>query len=67
MAAPVRRRGEGVTAAVVVAGPTIRFTEERMLACGADLLAASGELALLGHASPLLDSREGGTWGNSGR
>lgn len=67
MAAPVQRRGEGVTAAIVIAGPSIRFTEERMLACGADLLATAGELALLGNASPLLDSREGGgTWGNRG-
>lgn len=66
MAAPVRRRGEGVTAAVVIAGPSIRFTEERMLACGADLLETAGELALLGNASPLLDSRDLGTWGNRG-
>jgi IclR family acetate operon transcriptional repressor len=67
MSAPVQRRGEGVTAAVIVAGPTLRFTEEKMLACGPDLLASAGELALLGNASPLLDSREGGTWGNSAR
>lgn len=66
MAAPVRRRGEGMTAAVVIAGPSIRFTEERMLACGADLLATAGELALVGNASPLLDSRDLGTWGNRG-
>jgi len=66
MAAPVQRRGEGVTAAVVIAGPSIRFTEERMLACGGDLLATVGELALLGNASPLLESRGHGTWGNRG-
>ncbi|TYR29601.1 IclR family transcriptional regulator [Mesorhizobium microcysteis] len=66
MAAPVQRRGEGVTAAVVIAGPSIRFTEERMLACGSDLLATAGELALLGNASPLLESRDEGTWGNRG-
>jgi Transcriptional regulator len=66
MAAPVQRRGEGVTAAVVIAGPAIRFTEERMLACGADLLAAAAELALLGNASPLLEAQGRGTWGNRG-
>ena len=66
MAAPVQRRGEGMTAAVVIAGPSVRFTEERMLACAADLLATAGELALLGNASPLLDSRDRGTWGNRG-
>lgn len=65
MSAPVQRRGEGVTAAVVIAGSSIRFTEDRMLACGSDLLATAGELALLGRASPLMDSR-GGTWGNRG-
>lgn len=64
MAAPVQRRGEKMTAAVVIAGPSIRFTPERMIACGADLLATAGELALLGNASPLLDSRDRGTWGN---
>jgi IclR family acetate operon transcriptional repressor len=66
MSAPVQRRGEGVTAAVVIAGPSIRFTDERMLACGAELLATAGELALLGSASPLMESRGRGTWGNRG-
>ena len=66
MAAPVQRRGDGVTAAVVIAGPSIRFTKEKMLACGGDLLATAGELALLGNASPLLESRGRGTWGNRG-
>ena len=66
MAAPVQRRGQSMTAAVVIAGPSIRFTEERMLACAPDLLATAGELALLGNASPLLDSRDRGTWGNRG-
>lgn len=66
MSAPVQRRRGGVTAAVVIAGPSLRFTEERMLACGGDLLATAGELALLGNASPLLDSRDRGTWGNRG-
>lgn len=66
MAAPVRRRGHGMTAAVVIAGPSIRFTEERMRASAPDLLATANELALLGNASPLLDSRDLGTWGNRG-
>lgn len=66
MAAPVQRRGGGATAAVVIAGPSIRFTEERMLACGADLLATAGELALVGNASPLFEPRTSGTWGNRG-
>jgi IclR family transcriptional regulator, acetate operon repressor len=66
MSAPVQRRGDAVTAAIVIAGPSIRFTEERMLACGSALLSATAELALLGSASPLLESRGKGTWGNRG-
>jgi IclR family transcriptional regulator, acetate operon repressor len=66
MAAPVQRRGGGMTAAVVIAGPSIRFTEERMLACGGDLLSTAAELALVGNASPLLEPRNSGTWGNRG-
>ncbi len=66
MSAPVRRRGEAVTAAVVVAGPSIRFTEDRMLALGADLLSTAAELALLGGASPLMQAHDQGTWGNRG-
>ncbi len=66
MSAPVQRRGEAVTAAVVVAGPSIRFTEEKMLLLGGDLLSTAAELALLGSASPLMQARNQGTWGNKG-
>ncbi|MHA6689685.1 IclR family transcriptional regulator [Devosia sp. A449] len=64
MAAPVRRRGEKATAVIVVAGPSLRLTEERMLGLGADLLNTAGELALVGNASPLLAPSNLGTWGN---
>lgn len=66
MAAPVHRRGDRPTAAIVIAGPSIRFTEERMAACGGTLIQSANELALIGSASPLLESRPGGTWGNRG-
>lgn len=66
MSAPVQRRGEPATAFVVVAGPSIRMSTERMMGFGADMLATAGELALLANASPLLESRSGGTWGNLG-
>lgn len=66
MAAAVCRRGDRPTAAIVIAGPTMRFTDERMTACGGTLISSANELALIGSASPLLESRPGGTWGNRG-
>lgn len=66
MAAPVQRRGEPATAAIVVAGPSIRMTGQRMLELGGDLMSVAAELALLGGASPLLSARSKGTWGNRG-
>lgn len=64
MAAPVRRKGEPATGVVVIAGPSMRLTEKRMLKFGPELLAAAGELAQAGSASPLLKSANLGTWGN---
>src|SRR5690606_33527054 len=64
IAAPVRRRGEPATAMIVVAGPSTRMTDEKLLEFSTYLIATADELALLGSASPLLDSRSGGTWGN---
>ncbi|MDR7260053.1 DNA-binding IclR family transcriptional regulator [Sphingomonas sp. BE270] len=57
LAAPVRKRGEAPIGAISVAGPHVRFTEERMLALGPDLLIAADELAAASSASPLLSSR----------
>ena len=64
MAAPVRRKGEQTTGVIVIAGPSIRLTDKRMLQFGPDLLSIAGELALAGNASPLLKSANLGTWGN---
>ena len=64
MAAPVQRQGERATGVLVLAGPSARLTLERMLQCGPELLAAAAELAVTGHASPLLKSANVGTWGN---
>lgn len=66
MAAPVQRRHEAATAAIVIAGPSVRFTEDKMQACGSALVATANELALIGNASPLLEPHNGGTWGNKG-
>jgi DNA-binding IclR family transcriptional regulator len=64
MAAPVQRKGEQATGVVVIAGPSMRLTEGRMLEFGPELLRAAGELAQAGSASPLLKSANLGTWGN---
>jgi len=64
MAAPVQRSGEPATGVIVIAGPSARLTLKRMLQFGGALLDAAGELAMTGHASPLLKSANVGTWGN---
>ena len=64
MAAPVQRKGEQATGVVIIAGPSIRLTEERMLQFGPELLRIASELALASNASPLLKSANLGTWGN---
>jgi len=64
MAAPVRRAGEPATGVVVIAGPSSRLTLQRMQQFAPQILAAANELAVTGHASPLLKSANVGTWGN---
>jgi IclR family acetate operon transcriptional repressor len=64
MAAPVQRKGEQTTGVVVIAGPSMRLTETRMLGFGPELLNTAAEIALAGNASPLLKSANVGTWGN---
>jgi IclR family transcriptional regulator, acetate operon repressor len=64
MAAPVQRKGEKATGVVVIAGPSLRLTEARMLSFGPELLSTAAEMALAGQASPLLNSANVGTWGN---
>ena len=64
MAAPVQRGEDRATGVVVIAGPSMRLTEQRMLAFGPELLRAAAELAQASSASPLLKSANLGTWGN---
>lgn len=66
MAAPIQCKGEQATGVLVIAGPSIRLTETRMQAFGPELLDTAAEMALAGHASPLLKSANVGTWGNRG-
>lgn len=64
MAAPVRRKGEQTTGVLVIAGPSARLTPRNLIRFGPDLVAAADELAMAGHASPLLKAANVGTWGN---
>lgn len=64
MAAPVQKAGERARGVVIIAGPSMRLTEERMQECGELLREASVELAQAGNASPLLKASYYGTWGN---
>jgi hypothetical protein len=64
MAAPVRRKDEKTTGVLIIAGPSARLTAKSMARLGPDLVAAANELAMSGHASPLLKAANVGTWGN---
>jgi DNA-binding IclR family transcriptional regulator len=64
MAAPIQRQGEPATGVLVIAGPSLRLTMQKMNKFGPPLLAAANELAAAGAASPLLKSANVGTWGN---
>jgi len=52
MAAPVKLAGQPPMGIISIAGPTVRFTLERMLALGPDLLALTAQLAAASGASP---------------
>ena len=49
---------------ILVAGPTLRLAEKRMLQLGPQLLETARELAAAGNASAFLKSANLGTWGN---
>ncbi len=52
MAAPVRLEGQPALGVISIAGPTIRFTPERMQAIVPELLAVTRQLAAASSASP---------------
>ncbi|MFM2261495.1 MAG: hypothetical protein RI959_171, partial [Pseudomonadota bacterium] len=52
MSAPVRFAEQPAIGVVTIAGPTVRFTPERMQALAADLLATASQLAVASGASP---------------
>ncbi len=65
MAAVIRRKGEAAAGALIVAAPSSRFTEERMLQLGPNLVKMANELALIGahrHCSNRMIAVPGATW-----
>lgn len=64
MAAPVCGDGQATTAVIVVAGPSLRLSEQRMLQFAPQLLSTCADLGRAGPACPLLAGGGQGTWGN---
>jgi IclR family acetate operon transcriptional repressor len=64
MAAPVQGVGEPARGVIIIAGPSMRLTEDRMLQFAEPLRDAAKELAQATNASPMLRSANLGTWGN---
>lgn len=52
MSAPVRLAGQPPIGVITVAGPTVRFTEERMKALGPELLSFAAQMAAASGTSP---------------
>jgi len=52
MSTPVRLQGQPAMGELTIAGPTVRFTEERMTSLGAELMSVSAQLAAASGASP---------------
>lgn len=57
MAAPVRAGNGAVIGVITIAGPLVRFTEERMVAMGPDLLETARDIALASGGSALFKKR----------
>lgn len=57
MAAPIRFQGQPPMGVLTVAGPTVRFTEEKMRALGPDLVSMAAQLAAASGASPFFNKR----------
>ncbi|MDB5893979.1 MAG: IclR family transcriptional regulator [Rhodoferax sp.] len=57
MAAPVRLPGQPPMGVISIAGPSARFTDERMLALGPQLLDIAGQMAAASRASPFFNRR----------
>lgn len=57
MGAPVRLNGRPPMGVITIAGPTVRFTEEKMRALAPELLSTAAQLAAASGASPFFNKR----------
>lgn len=57
MGAPVRLQGQAPLGVITIAGPTVRFTEEKMRILGPELLATAAQMAAASSASPFFNRR----------
>jgi DNA-binding IclR family transcriptional regulator len=69
MSAPVRFQGQPALGVITIAGPTVRFTPERMQSLAPELLSTAAQLAAASGASPFftLTAETGGTPAADGR
>lgn len=69
MSAPVRLAGQAAMGVITIAGPTVRFTPERMQELGPELLSVASQLAAVSGASPFfkLTAETGGNGAAVGR
>ena len=69
MSAPVRFAGQSAFGVLTIAGPTVRFTQERMQTLAPELLSTAQQLATLSGASPFfqLTAETGQSAAASGR
>jgi IclR family transcriptional regulator, acetate operon repressor len=57
MGAPVRLKGQAPIGVITIAGPTVRFTEEKMRALAPELLTVAAQMAAASGASPFFNKR----------
>ena len=69
ISAPVRFAGQAAFGVLTIAGPTVRFTPERMQALGPELVSTAQQLATLSGASPFfqLTTETSGSTASNGR
>lgn len=58
MGAPVALRGQAPIGVVSIAGPTVRFTEQKMRALGDELMSLAAQMAAASGASPFFNERQ---------
>lgn len=55
IATTIRPAGQGAVGVLAISGPSVRLTEQKMLALAPELLAAAADIAIASAASPLFD------------